>query len=111
MIGQNGDESTRPGAPDEPGGVCLRLYLAGATPNSRRAKVNLEAALLEFAGRRAFEVEHIDVLVESRRAAADSVIVTPTLVAFSKKSRLVIIGDLSDSGKLRDFLKAAATFS
>lgn len=90
--------------------VRLRLYIAGMTPNSRRAVTNLETALQETSIPRHFGVEHVDVLVETGRAAADSVIVTPALITVGTRSRLVIIGDLSNSTKLRAFLKAAASF-
>jgi circadian clock protein KaiB len=98
-----------PETPDE-GLVLLRLYIAGSTPNSQRAVANLKAALDEFAGRREFRVEHIDVLVDTQRAATDSVMITPTLVAVGAKSRVVLIGDLSDSKKLKDLLNAAAGY-
>jgi hypothetical protein len=98
--------------PREEGTVRLRLYLAGSTPNSQRAVVNLDAALEEFTDRHDFSVEYIDVLVETRRAASDSVIVTPTLIAMGQQSRsAALIGDLSDSGRLRTFLVTAADFA
>lgn len=99
-----------PHPPNKADGIRLRLYLAGATPNSQRAESNLDAALREFAARRDFDVEYIDVLLDAKRAVADRVIVTPTLIAVGRKSRAVIIGDLSDSKKLHAFLKATAGF-
>jgi hypothetical protein len=96
--------------PGEGGQVQLRLYIAGLTPNSRRAVANLEAARADFAASSKFRVEYIDVLVETSRASIDSVIMTPTLVAIGAKSRLVIIGDLGDAGKLKAFLSTAASF-
>ena len=97
-------------APDKAEGIRLRLYLAGVTPNSQRAEANLDAALREFTGDRNFELEYIDVLLDTKRALADSVIVTPTLVAIGRKSRLVIIGDLGEYDKLSAFLNTAARF-
>jgi hypothetical protein len=91
--------------------ICLRLYVASTTPNSERAKVNLDAALRDFTGVPAFSVEFIDVLADVKRAVTDNVIVTPTLVAIGQKQRLVMIGDLSDSSKLQGLLKAAASVS
>jgi hypothetical protein len=88
--------------------VRFRLYLAGSTPSSRRAVINLEAAFLEFHGRVTCGMEYIDVLLDAKRAVADSVVMTPTLVASCQNSRLVIIGDLSDSRKLLDFLRTLA---
>jgi circadian clock protein KaiB len=99
-----------PELPDKEIGVRLRLYLAGSTPNSQRAEANLNEALREFSDRD-FSVEYIDVLLDAKRAVADSIIVTPTLIAIGRKSRLVIIGDLSDSKRLHAFLKATANFN
>ena len=91
--------------------ICLRLYIASTTPNSERAKANLERALQDFAAQPGYHVELIDVLADARRAVTDNVIVTPTLVVLGPKRRLVMIGDLSDSGKLQGLLKSAASFS
>jgi hypothetical protein len=91
--------------------ICLMLYIASTTPNSERAKANLDAALQESTVLPAFRVELIDLLVDAKRAVTDNVIVTPTLVAIGPKRRLVMIGDLSDSTKLQELLKAAANFS
>jgi hypothetical protein len=89
--------------------ICLRLYIASTTPNSERAKINLAAALEEFTVLAGCNIEYIDVLADAKRAVADNVIVTPTLVALGPKRRLVMIGDLSDSNKLQGLLKAAAS--
>jgi hypothetical protein len=89
--------------------ICLRLYVASWTPNSQRAEANLDAALREFTESPGHNVEIIDVLADGKRAVTDSVIVTPTLVALGPKRRLVMVGDLSDPGKLRGLLIAAAS--
>jgi hypothetical protein len=91
--------------------ICLRLYIASTTPNSERAKTNLNAALRDCDVPGDFRVECIDVLAEAKRAVTDNVIVTPTLIALGPKQRLVMIGDLSDSGKLQGLLKFAANLS
>jgi hypothetical protein len=91
--------------------ICLRLYIASTTPNSERAKANLDAALRESTVQPGYHVELIDVLADARRAVTDNVIVTPTLVALGPKRRLVMIGDLSDSGKLQGLLKFVANLS
>jgi len=91
--------------------IYLRLYIASTTPNSERAKTNLDAALRESTVLPGYRVELIDVLADAKRAVTDNVIVTPTLVAIGPKQRLVMIGDLSDSSKLQGLLKAAASFS
>ena len=89
--------------------ICLRLYVASWTPNSQRAEANLDAALRKFTDSTVYRVEIIDVLADGKRAVTDSVIVTPTLVALGPKRRLVMVGDLSDPGKLRGLLEAVAS--
>jgi hypothetical protein len=112
MSTKNGQKPRAPAAANgggKPPEISLRLYIASSTPNSQRAKANLDAALREFAASRNFRVEIIDVLTDAKRVATDSVIVTPTLMAIGPKRRLVMIGDLSDPGKLEGLLKSAAS--
>jgi hypothetical protein len=92
-------------------GICLRLYVASTTPNSERAKSNLDAALRDFSVVPGYRVELIDVLADAKRAVTDNVIVTPTLVAIGPTRQLIMIGDLSDSHKLQGLLEAAANLS
>jgi hypothetical protein len=91
--------------------ICLRLYVASTTPNSERAKANLDAALRDSSASPGYRVELIDVLADAKRAVTDNVIVTPTLVAIGSKRQLIMVGDLSDSNKLQGLLKSAANFS
>ena len=93
----------------KPPEICLRLYIASSTPNSQRAQANLDAALRELTVPPTFRVEIIDVLTDAKRVATDSVIVTPTLVVIGPKRRFVMIGDLSDPGKLEGLLKSATS--
>jgi hypothetical protein len=88
--------------------ITLRLYIAATTPNSQRARTNLQAALQNPDIGPDYKLEVIDVLADAKRAVTDNVIVTPTLVALGPKLRLVMIGDLSDAAKLRGLLKDAA---
>jgi KaiB-like protein len=111
MSTKNGQKPRAPAASNgggKPPEISLRLYIASSTPNSQRAKANLDAALREFAASRRFRVEIIDVLTDAKRVATDSVIVTPTLMVIGPKRRFVMIGDLSDPGKLEGLLKSAA---
>ncbi len=84
----------------------LRLYVARATPNSTRAEHNLKAALscIDDAAKR-LVLEIIDVFSEPKRAIGDGVIVTPTLIGLKDRRRLTMMGDLSDSGKLKLLLE------
>jgi hypothetical protein len=86
-------------------GRRLRLYVAGSTPNSARAEKNLTAALEALDGEaRVFEREVIDVLVHSKQAMLDGVIVTPTLIGLGSKGPLTMIGDLTNTVELMRLL-------
>lgn len=74
----------------------LRLYVAGQAPNSLRAIGNSKAICEEnFHGR--YELEVIDMIVQPRRAVADGIIVTPTLVRISPLPIIRVIGNLNDT--------------
>ena len=60
-------------------GLRLRLYVAGHAPNSVRAVANVRAICDEhFAS--GHELEIVDLLDHPKRALADGIIVTPTLL-------------------------------
>ena len=99
-----------PGATGRTAGAWLRLYIAGDTPNSTRAQRNLRAALDALNGRASsLDVDIIDVFKSSRRALADGVIVTPTLIGGRQADRLQLMGDLTDGEKLEQMLKILTT--
>lgn len=73
----------------------LRLYIAGNAPNSLRAVANARAICEEhFSGH---ELEIVDLLENPRRALADGIIVTPTLLKLSPLPAQRVIGNLSDT--------------
>lgn len=77
----------------------LRLYVAGVAPNSVRAIANTKAmCAAHFRDKSQLEV--VDLMVDPQRAAADRVIVTPTLIKLSPLPEQRLIGDLSDAAKL-----------
>ncbi len=79
--------------------IVLRLYVAGHAPNSLRAIANARSICDEhFAA--AHELEIIDLLEEPRRALADGVIVTPTLVKLMPLPVQRVIGNLSDTNQV-----------
>jgi hypothetical protein len=80
--------------------IWLRLYIAGATPNSARAEQNLHLALAATPAASCLKLTVIDVFKDGRRALADEVIVTPTLIANGPKGRQVLMGDLTDQAGL-----------
>jgi circadian clock protein KaiB len=72
----------------------LRLYVAGGALNSSQALANLRAfCAAELPGRH--EIEVVDVFREPKRALADSVFMTPTLVKLGPTPLARIVGTLS----------------
>jgi len=90
----------------------IRLYIAGQTPNSLRAQQNLRDATCAIKdAAELLNVEVIDVFKGPKRAIADGILVTPTLVAQYSGKRVMMVGDLSDSAALRSILDACASAS
>jgi circadian clock protein KaiB len=74
----------------------LRLYVADGTPNSALAVANLAALCrLHLKGRH--EVEIVDVFKEPKRALADGVFMTPTLVVLAPGPVRKVVGSLSQT--------------
>jgi circadian clock protein KaiB len=77
----------------------LRLYVAGNAVNSVSALANIKAICREhFAS--GHELEVVDLLEHPERAAADGIIVTPTLLKLSPLPARRVIGDLRDSNQV-----------
>lgn len=72
----------------------FRLYVAGDGPNSVRALTNLTALCQERLPDR-HEIEIIDVFKYPKRALADNVFMTPTLIKLSPDPVRRIVGTLS----------------
>jgi circadian clock protein KaiB len=86
-------------------GLILRLYVAGNAPNSLSAIANVKAICdAHFAA--GHELEIVDLLKEPRRALADGVIVTPTLVKLLPPPVQRVIGNLSDTAQVLQILAA-----
>jgi circadian clock protein KaiB len=80
-------------------GLLLRLYVAGNAPNSLRAIANAKALCDEhFASRH--ELEIVDLLKHPKRALADGIIVTPTLLKLSPLPVQRVIGNLNDTNQV-----------
>lgn len=75
--------------------TLFRLYVADETPNSARARANLQSICQEHLQGR-YKIEVVDILQEPLRALSDGVLVTPTLVRLSPLPARTIVGDLSD---------------
>jgi circadian clock protein KaiB len=79
--------------------LVLRLYVAGNAPNSLRAIANTKALCHEhFAAGHALEI--VDLLEQPRRALADGIIVTPTLLKLSPLPAQRVVGNLNDTSQV-----------
>jgi circadian clock protein KaiB len=93
---------------DEPlRGVVLRLYVAGGSPSSVRARRALER-LRERLGGEDWVLEVIDVFERPDLAEAHRVIATPVLVRVHPEPGLSVIGDLGDWRAVADVLDLGA---
>ena len=89
----------------KPPRLRLRLYIAGHAPNSVRAVANCRAICDEhFAS--GHELEIVDLLEHPKRAVADGIIVTPTLVKLLPLPVQRVIGSLSDTNQLLQALSS-----
>ena len=77
----------------------LRLYVAGQTPKSVRAFVNLEALCEEHLKGR-YRIGVIDLREHPQLARGDQIVAIPTLVRRLPLPLRTIIGDLSNSVQL-----------
>jgi circadian clock protein KaiB len=74
----------------------LRLYIAGATPASQRAIINLKQICdKNLSGK--YSIEVIDLLKNPKLAAGDQIVAIPTLVRRLPEPMRKIIGDLSNT--------------
>lgn len=74
----------------------FRLYVAGDAPNSVQALGNLSALCREHLPDR-HEIEVVDVFREPKRALADGIFMTPTLVKLAPLPLRRIVGTLSQT--------------
>lgn len=79
-----------------PRSYIFRLYVAGDAPNSVQAVANLSAFCHAHLPERA-EIEIVDVFREPKRALAEAVFMTPTLVIRAPPPVRRIVGTLSQS--------------
>lgn len=78
---------------------ALRLYVAGQTPKSLKAFVNLKKICEEnLEGR--YRIEVIDLLENPQLAKGDQILAIPTLVRKLPEPVKQIIGDLSNTEKV-----------
>lgn len=72
----------------------FQLYVAGGTENSTQATVNLNAICRTHLPDQ-HEIEVVDVLKEPKRALANGILMTPTLVKLAPLPIRRIVGTLS----------------
>ena len=77
----------------------LRLYIAGNTPKSTAALINLKK-YCELHLQDRYELEVIDLLLHPQLAAGDQILAIPTLVRKVPVPVRKIIGDLSNEEKV-----------
>lgn len=77
----------------------LRLYVAGGTPQSIRALINLKAICADYLKGR-YQLEVIDVYQEPERAREEQILAVPTLIRESPGPLRRLIGDLSDTARV-----------
>ena len=81
----------------------FRLYVAGDTPNSAQAKVNLSALCRKYLVGR-YKIEVVDVFRHPDRALLDGIFMTPALVKLAPSPMRMIVGTLNGSQSLLDSL-------
>jgi circadian clock protein KaiB len=81
----------------------LRLYIAGNSAVSRRAEQNL-GHLRSLITSQGWDVEVIDVVAQPERAEQARILATPTLSYDHPARPRRIVGDLSDTKSVLDFL-------
>jgi circadian clock protein KaiB len=73
----------------------FQLYIAGNAPNSAQALDNLTTLCLAHLADR-HEIEIIDVFKQPKRALADNILMTPTLIKVAPSPALRIVGTLTE---------------
>lgn len=74
----------------------FRLYVAGDAPNSAHAIANLGALCRAYLPDR-HQIEVVDVFREPKRALADRIFLTPTLVKLAPGPVQTIVGTLGNT--------------
>lgn len=82
--------------PTAPTRFKFRLYVAGDAPNSTQALANLTALChTHLPGQ--CEIDVVDIFLEPKRALADGIFMTPTLVRLAPSPTQSIVGTLSQT--------------
>jgi circadian clock protein KaiB len=92
----------KPGKPANPSSATyvLRLYVTGSTPRSAAAIVNLMAfCKTHLPGH--CDLKIIDIFQNPAVARAEQIVATPTLIKKAPLPERVLVGDLSDTERVR----------
>jgi circadian clock protein KaiB len=73
----------------------LQLYIAGSTPRSQRAVVNIKKICKFLKGK--CELQVIDVFQQPLLAKAEQIFAVPTLIKKLPTPKRLFIGDMSDT--------------
>jgi circadian clock protein KaiB len=84
----------------------LRLYVAGQSPRSLNAKLNLQRLCDRYLPGR-YRIETIDLVKNPALARDDDVLAIPTLVRLVPPPQRKLIGDLSRPDGISSFFTAA----
>jgi circadian clock protein KaiB len=93
------DTAARRTASPQDGKYILRLYVAGSTPQSSRAIINLKA-ICETHLKNRYELTVVDLYKQQGRAREDQIVVAPTLVRQRPLPVRRVIGDLSQTDRV-----------
>jgi len=77
----------------------LWLYIAGSTPRSTTAIVNIMNICKQYLEGR-YQLKIVDVFLKPEIARTQQIVATPTLVRESPQPRRVLVGDLSDTARV-----------
>lgn len=74
----------------------LQLYIAGSSPRSQKAVVNVQKICKQFS-RDKFELQVIDIFQQPLLAKAEQIFAVPTLIRKFPCPKRLFIGDLADT--------------
>ena len=77
----------------------LRLFVVGNGANSRLALSNLRLICREYLKGRS-TIETVDVVKNFQAAIKDNILITPALILVAPLPRVMVLGNLSDRGKV-----------
>lgn len=74
----------------------LQLYIAGTSPRSQKAVVNIRKICEKLQG--GYRLQVIDIFQQPSLAKEEQIVAVPTLIKKAPVPKAIFIGDLSDIG-------------